>query len=199
MKAGAVCCLRTILRLFTCVKICVVESPSLLARARCCDNVFETLRGFGFHLFQRDPLTTDGNFKIIRVWADNACNKKDTFFVLYGLRKKWNVAVLLFYAVAAETYWWMLAQLQMEESFQHSRNDCCRWENGCLSMVRLFTARNPGELRMIPLTKTCGKFKIFTKVKIGPLVHFSTGRLASFSEYRRVHNKRRNLHRGKTL
>lgn len=39
---------------------------------------------------------------IIRVWADNACNKKDTFFVLYGLRKK--VAVLLFYAVAAETY-----------------------------------------------------------------------------------------------
>ena len=34
MKAGAVCCLRTILRLFICVKICVVESPSLLARAR---------------------------------------------------------------------------------------------------------------------------------------------------------------------
>ena len=32
MKAGAVCCLRTILRLFTCVKICVVESPLLLAR-----------------------------------------------------------------------------------------------------------------------------------------------------------------------
>ena len=34
MKAGAVCCLRTILRLFICVKICVVESPLLLARAR---------------------------------------------------------------------------------------------------------------------------------------------------------------------
>ena len=52
---------------------------------------------------------------------------------------------------------------------------------------------------MIPLTKTCGKFKVFTKAKIGPLVHFSTGRLASFLESRRVHNKRRNLHRGKTL
>ena len=88
MKAGAVCCLRTILRLFICVKICVVESPSLLARARCCDNVFETLRGFRFHLLQRDLLTTDRNFMIIRVWADNACNKKDTFFLLYGLRKK---------------------------------------------------------------------------------------------------------------
>ena len=171
MKAGAVCCLRTILRLFICVKICVVESPLLLARARCCDNVFETLRGFRFHLLQRDLLTTDRTFMIIRVWADNVCNKKDTFFVLYGLRKKWNVAVLLFYAVAAETYWWMLAQLQMEESFQHSRNDCCRWENGCLSMVRLFTARNPGELRMIPLTKTCGKFKNWS---IGPFQHWKT-------------------------
>ena len=32
MKAGAVCCLRTILRLFICMKICVVESPLLLAR-----------------------------------------------------------------------------------------------------------------------------------------------------------------------
>ena len=42
---------------------------------------------------------------------------------------------------------------------------------------------------MIPLTKTCGKFKIFTKVKIGPLVLFSTGKLASFSESRRVHTK----------
>lgn len=83
----------------------------------------------------------------------------------------------------------MLAQLQMEESFQHSRNDCCRWENGCLSMVKLFTARSPGELRMIPLTKMCGKFKIFTKAKIGPLVPFSTGKLASFSESRRVHAK----------
>ena len=83
----------------------------------------------------------------------------------------------------------MLAQLQMEESFQHSRNDCCRWENGCLSMVRLFTALSPGELRMIPLTKMCGKFKIFTKAKIGLLVHFSTGKLAPFSESRRVHTK----------
>ena len=104
---------------------------------------------------------------------------------------------MLFYAVAAETYWWMLAQLQMEESFQHSRNDCYRWENGCLSMVRLFTALSPGELRMIPLTKMCGKFKIFTKAKIGPLVHFSTGKLASFSESRRVHTKDANCTAGK--
>ena len=42
---------------------------------------------------------------------------------------------------------------------------------------------------MIPLTKTCGKFKVFTKAKIGPLVHFSTGKLAFVWESRRVHTK----------
>ena len=41
---------------------------------------------------------------IIRVWTDNACNKEDTFFVFCGLSKKKNVAVSLFYVVAAETY-----------------------------------------------------------------------------------------------
>jgi len=50
---------------------------------------------------------------------------------------------------------------------------------------------------MIPLTKMCGKFKIFTKAKIGPLVHFSTGKLASFSESRRVHTKDANCTAGK--
>ena len=42
---------------------------------------------------------------------------------------------------------------------------------------------------MIPLTKMCGKFKTFTKAKIGPLVHFSTGKLALVWESRRVHTK----------
>lgn len=61
---------------------------ALTVGARCCDNVFETLRGFRFHLFRRDLLRTDRTFMIIRVWADNACNKEDTFFVFCGLSKK---------------------------------------------------------------------------------------------------------------
>ena len=86
MKAGAVGCLRTILRRFICENL--RGCKPFTVGARCCDNVFETLRGFRFHLLQRDLLTTDRTFMIIRVWADNVCNKKDTFFVLYGLRKK---------------------------------------------------------------------------------------------------------------
>ena len=54
----------------------------------------------------------------------------------------------------------------MAELCQYSNSDCCRWENGCLSMVKLFIAPSPGELRMIPSTNMCGKCNKIHKHKI---------------------------------
>ena len=54
----------------------------------------------------------------------------------------------------------------MAELCQYSNSDCCRWENGCPSMVKLFIAPSPGELRMIPSTNMCGKCKKIHKHKI---------------------------------
>ena len=54
----------------------------------------------------------------------------------------------------------------MAELCQYSNSDCCRWENGCLSMVKLFIAPSPGELRMIPPTNMCGKCNKIHKHKI---------------------------------
>ena len=82
-------------------------------------------------------------------------------------------------------------------AFQHSRNDCCRWENGCLSMVRLFTAQSPGELRMIPLTKTCGEFRIFYYSKDRSIwaLRLSIEKRAICLGVPEGWYKRRNLHR----
>ena len=82
MKAGAVGCLRTILRRFICENL--RGCKPFTVGARCYDNVFETLREFRFHLFRLDLLRTDGTFMIIRVWADNAYIKKvlSSYFVV---------------------------------------------------------------------------------------------------------------------
>jgi len=96
-----------------------------------------------------------------QIYKRPQCNVNNQLALHLGFVTLLNIRVFLnvvfFWSAVVVTCCWMLARRQMAASYLHLRSVCCRWESGCLWMVKPFTALNLGEFRMTPLTKMSGR------------------------------------------